>query len=414
MKKLKLLANENYTRLYLAGSASELGSFITETALMLLVFRLSDQDKSYLGLTRAVFLLFLTIGGILGGPIGNLKNRKQILIFCDIIRIPIVASLIFLRSPDAIIWMNGLIALFTGIFNPSRQAMINEIVPQSKIKQANAIFGSTLATLHLVGPFVGAWMFAQFGGIKEIIAFDLFTYVIGIWFLARIQYRPIPSENSDQQGSFTQELKEGFNYLRKRIDLVSMLANNIIGGFVIGALLPLLLPFVTERLNGGEYEYGVLLSLFGLGGIVGGWLSHKISKSLPTGKAIVTCIFIEPLMMGLWVLNSNLYLSYLIFFIWGILVFTRIPSQLNHISDTVPTKVLSQTFALLDLAFVIPNITSGIVLTFIANQYETASLLWYGAVGYAFFIWPRFLLKETQTLYRSDVPKVERHSVNPL
>ncbi len=405
--KFSLLGNPNYTRLYIAGTASELGSFITETALMLLVFQLSGDDKGYLGLTRAVFLLFLTIGGIMGGPIGALKNRRQVLIFCDVIRIPVVASLFFLRDPDAIVWMNGLIALFTGIFNPSRQAMINEIVPQKQIKQANALFGSTFATLHLIGPFVGAWIFAQTGRMHEILAFDLFTYFIGIWFLSRIVYQP-RKVSRENRSSLIKELKVGFSYLKNRLDLISMFANNIIAGFVIGILIPLLLPFVQEQLGGGQKEYGILLSLFGLGGIVGGWFSHKSSQVFSTGKIITLTIFIEPLMMGWWVYNTSLYIGYLIFFLWGVLVFTRIPSQLNHISETVPSNVLSQMFSLLDLAFVIPNISSGILLAFIANQNSTADLLTYSAVIFACLIWPRAFLKETQSLFSSEIEKVDR------
>ena len=405
--KFSLLGNPNYTRLYIAGTTSELGSFITETALMLLVFKLSGDDKGYLGLTRAIFLLFLTIGGIVGGPIGALKNRRSVLIFCDLVRIPIVASLLVLKDPNAIVWMNGMIALFTGIFNPSRQAMINEIVPQKQIKQANALFGSTFATLHLIGPFVGAWVFAQTGRMHEILAFDLFTYFIGIWFLSRIIYKP-KNSNPNSRSNFNKELKDGFSYLTKRLDLISMFANNIIAGFVIGILIPMLLPFVQEQLGGGQKEYGILLSLFGLGGIVGGWFSHKFSQLFSTGKIITCTIFIEPLIMGWWVLNTSLFIGYFIFFLWGVLVFTRIPSQLNHISETVPSNVLSQMVSLLDLAFVVPNISSGILLTFIANEYSTADLLTYSAVIFACLIWPRAFLKETQSLFSNDVDKVDR------
>ena len=405
--KFSLLGNPNYTRLYIAGTSSELGSFVTETALMLLVFKLSGDNKSYLGLTRAVFLIFLTIGGILGGPIGALKNRRSVLIFCDVVRIPIVASLLFLKDPDAIVWMNGMIALFTGIFNPSRQAMINEIVPQKQIKKANALFGSTFATLHLIGPFLGAWIFAQTGRMTEILAFDLFTYFIGIWFLSRIVYQPKSSTNG-QKSNLANELRQGFRYLKGRLDLISMFANNIIAGFVIGLLIPLLLPFVQEQLGGGEKEYGVLLSLFGLGGIVGGWFSHKASQNFSTGKIITISIFIEPLMMGWWVINTSLVMGYLIFFLWGVLVFTRIPSQLNHISETVPSNVLSQMFSLLDLAFVIPNISSGILLTFIANDHKTVDMLFIAALGFVLLIWPRAFLKETQSLFSSEVLKVDR------
>ena len=86
----------NFRNLYFAGATSELGSFVTETVLMLFVFKLSNQDKSYLGILRATFLVCLTLGGILGGPLGNSLNRKKILIFCDIARIPLLISLFFI------------------------------------------------------------------------------------------------------------------------------------------------------------------------------------------------------------------------------------------------------------------------------------------------------------------------------
>src|SRR5690606_5442459 len=148
--------------------------------------------------------------------------------------------------------------LATGIFNPARQAIINDIVPQQQIKKANALFGSTFAPLHLVAPFVAAWIFPQTSRIHEIVAIDLFAHLVGIWFLTRWQSRPRPTIQEIQL-KFFDELAEGFRYLKKRIDLMSMFIIDIIVGFIIGALIPLLLPYMQENLNAGEKEYGVIL-----------------------------------------------------------------------------------------------------------------------------------------------------------
>ena len=68
MGMLELFRFKNYTKLYFAGLASELGSFITDTAVMLFIFSRSGDNKAYLGMTRAVFLLFFTLGVLLGEP----------------------------------------------------------------------------------------------------------------------------------------------------------------------------------------------------------------------------------------------------------------------------------------------------------------------------------------------------------
>ena len=60
------------------------------------------------------------------------------------------------------------------------------MVPQDDIPKANAMFGSTFAILHMLGPFLGATLYAAFKGIHEIILFDLFTYIIGIYLITKI------------------------------------------------------------------------------------------------------------------------------------------------------------------------------------------------------------------------------------
>ena len=85
LTKPKLLKNQNFKKLYYAGLSSELGSFVTDTAITLLVFALSSGDKSVLGISRAVFLFCITLGSLLGGPLGvrfNKKNLNLILFGC--------------------------------------------------------------------------------------------------------------------------------------------------------------------------------------------------------------------------------------------------------------------------------------------------------------------------------------------
>ena len=68
-----------------------------ETALLMYIFDLANQDKSYMGISRSVFLIFLTIGSLIGGPIGEKFNKKSVLIFCELVRIPFIILLFFVR-----------------------------------------------------------------------------------------------------------------------------------------------------------------------------------------------------------------------------------------------------------------------------------------------------------------------------
>lgn len=398
----------NFRKVYSASFFSEMGSFITETALMLFVFNLSGENKAYLGITRASFLLCLTVGSIIGGPIGQRFNRKHVMIFSNVMRIPLILGLIFSDNIYFVITINSLVALFTGIYNPARQAMINDIVPHEHINTANSITSSSMAFLHLVGPFVGSWAYAYFGGIKQVLSFDLLTYFLGVALLSATTYKlPQKSEGEENQGFFT-EIAEGLDLVKSRLDLISLYLNCILGGLCIGILVPLLLPFVTEILGKDEKTYGILLSAFGLGGFAGGVLSAKLSNKFPPGKMIVASICIESIMMNIWVRAHDYYLNMIVIFFWGMVVFTRLPSQLNYISRTVETKYLTRTHSLLDLSFVVPNITGGVIVALIGNHYPTLDILKITAACFFVFIIPRFFFKEMKSLYNSTAKTVER------
>lgn len=402
----KVLKYPNFSKLFYAGLTSELGSFITETALMLMVFELSFNNKSYLGAARAVFLFFLTFGNIIGGPLGEKFNRKFLLNFTNYARIPVILSLFFVKDVNLIIFIDGLIAFFTGIYNPTRQTMINDMVPQDDIPKANAMFGSTFAILHMLGPFLGATLYAAFKGIHEILLFDLFTYFIGILLITRINYKAPKYEKSS--GSILRESVDGFHHIAKNKDLKAIIINSIIAGFCIGFLLPLLLPYIMETLKLDQKAYGQAFSCFGLGGLIGGWLSQKINDKITSGKIIIFSICIEPIIMIIWLLFPSYLMTLFAFLAWGIFVFLRITSQLNYISNKVESKFLSRIFALLDLSFVFPNILSGIIVSLLGNRFSAETILTFIAYFFFAIIFLRLMSDSVKSLYLSDNKRVQR------
>lgn len=408
MIKPKILNFPNYSRLYWAGLSSELGSFITETVLMLFIFKIGNQDKSLMGITRVVFLVSLTIGGILGGPLGERFNRKKVLIWCEILRIPMVISLFFFQTVWMIVLADGFIAFFTGIFRPSRQALVNDLIPPDNIKAANSLFGATFAILHLAGPLIGAFVFSIYQSIDEVIIFDFLTYIVGIYLLSRIKYtRPKVPIQEGKIKLFT-DITAGFSYVRKRLDLVSVFLNSAIAGLCIGILIPLMLPFINDVLKLGDREYGYMMALFGIGGVASSYISHYLGPKLHTGKLVVAMVCSEPFLFYFWINSTSLPLSLGLFFIWGVIVFTRITSQLNYISETVETNFLSRIHSLLELSFVTPAIIGGLIVTIVGDKLPTYQLLYYTSISFFSICLLRAIGPEMRALFTSKLTQVER------
>lgn len=400
-----ILKNKEFFKLYLAGLSSELGSFVTDTAIMLFVFELSGQNKTFLGVSRALFLFCFTLGSLVGGPLGLRFNKRNLLIFSEVLRIPLIISLMFIHDIYFVMIVNALIGLFTGIYNPSRQTLINEIVPEEDIKDANSLFGTTMAVLHLGGPLIGATLFSYFNGIFEILTFDLITYLIGIVLLFRIKFLFVPFKTLGitpaKTNSMFFDFMEGYRYVRSRADLSSMLTFTLMVGFCVGMLVPLLYPFVVEVLHKGEQAYGINMSLFGLGGIIGGWLSGTLNRRFKASKLFLLGIIAEAALMPVWIRTTDFYLNCFVIFIWGVMVFIRIPSQLNYISAHVPKEYMTRVYSFLDLVFVVPNISAGIIVAIIGNRLSTYEILNFTSVLFILLVGVGLFTKGTKVLLKT-------------
>lgn len=397
-KKSILVRNPEFFKLYLAGLTSELGSFITDTAIMLFIFAVSNQNKSYLGISRAIFLFCFTLGSLVGGPLGLKFNKRNLLIFSEVMRIPVIISLLFIHNILYVMVANGLIGMFTGIYNPSRQTLINEIVPEIEIKEANSLFGTTMAVLHLGGPLIGATLYSYFHGIREVLTIDLLTYFLGILLLIRIRFLYVHSHAEKKESSLIKDFIEGYRYIRSREDLTMMLIFTLMVGFCIGVLVPLLFPFIVEVLHKGEQEYGINISLFGLGGIVGGWLSGILNRKFRAAHLFLSGIIAEAVLMPLWIRTTDFWTNCFVIFVWGLMVFIRIPSQLNYISANVPKEYMTRVYSFLDLVFVVPNISAGIIVALIGNKLSTFEILNFTSIFFIILVGAGLKTKGTKSL----------------
>ena len=399
--KSSVLKNPEFLKLYLAGLTSELGSFITETAMMLFVFALSNHDKSFLGISRAIFLFCYTVGSLIGGPLGVRFNKRNILIFSETMRIPLIVSLMFFHDIYFVMIMNGLIGLFTGIYNPSRQTLINEIVPVHEIKDANSLFGTTMAVLHLAGPLIGATLYSYFHGIYQVLSLDLLSYIMGIILLTKINFIYAHQKTFTEKASASnmfKDFKEGYHYVRSRSDLSAMLIFTLIVGLCIGMLIPLLYPFIVEVLGKGEQQYGINISLFGLGGIIGGWASRILNRHFKASRLFMVGIIAEAVIMPIWIRTGNFTLNCFVIFIWGMMVFIRVPSQLNYISAHVPKEYMTRVYSFLDLVFVVPNISAGIIVALIGKKLSTYEILNFTSIVFILLVGVGLMTKGTRSL----------------
>ena len=393
----KLLSdNKDFAKLFYAGCISELGGFLTDTAIALHLYNLTNQNPVFLGIARASYIFFFLIGNLFGGALGNQFSKKKILIFCEAMRIPLSLSLLFLKSPEIIILINAFIGIFTGAFSPSKKSLGNDLVEINQVNLVQSYFSTAMAMFHLIAPMLAAYVYTQFG-FNKIIYFDFFSYLIGVFLLIRIASK---EKLIKEELGVIQLIKEGLDYSIKNYAMRAVFLNGVISGLSIGFLISLLLPYLDQIFSAPSKMYGTLLSLFGLGGICGGVCFLTLNKYISKGKIIFYLNLVESSILLIWLQVQGPILSSLLFFIWGVFVFARLTAQMSLISNDSPKELQNRLFSVIEVSFMLPNVIGSLLASYLVTIHSAQNILL--GVGVFFFLATliRFPLKETRELLK--------------
>ena len=369
-----------YRLLFFAGFLSELGTYISEVAILLRIFELVGQQKQFLGITQAVFLLFMVVGTLLGGVWGERNSKHKILLLCEAARIPILgAMLVWDASPWVLILGNGGVAFFSGMFNPTRQALMNQILPNSLIARANSLFSVSFAFLHAFGPIAGALLYASIGRLSPILLFDLATYFVGLGLLSKLLLlntkQPSLPIQAPADAGFLQELRDALALVRSRPDFFWIILRCILASTALDIVIPMMLPFTTEILKLQPSSYGFLLGVFGIGGAVGSLLIPATLKRVSVEAALRLLVLGEGFSLTVWTSLTNTPLAFAFAFVYGALLFGRITCQLDFVSLRLPQDFNARANSFLDLAMVIPNVLGAVIVAAAGAQLNTRMLL---------------------------------------
>ena len=315
-------ASRNY-RLYFGGQAvSLIGTWMTQTASLWLVYHLSSSPFK-LGLVgfSSQFPIFLLAP--IAGVIVDRVNRHRLLIItqiCSMLQSFALAAFA-LTGTISVSHLIGL-SLFQGVISafdlPVRQAMVVEFV-KSKEHLGNAIaLNSSLFNLaRLVGPAIGGFVIAAFGGDERGVGMcfliDGISYVAVIiaLFMMRLS-KPKPRAARKHPWH---ELREGFSYA---LGFAPIRALIILVGAVgaVGFSYPVLAPVFARDVFGGDARtLGWLMSSTGVGAVIAALFLGNRKTVRGLGVVIVAGgLFLGLALVGFaesrWLLLSMLFLLF--------------------------------------------------------------------------------------------------------
>lgn len=244
------------------------------------------------GIPRAVFML-------LGGAITDRISPRLVMLIADIVRLALTGLMAFAIFTGTVqVWMLyafGLgFGLVAGFAVPAENSIVPMIVSEQDLQAGNSIIMGVSQLVGFVGPTAAGILIGGFAdsdfGVGLAFAIDALTFAVSavcLW-LIRTGNR---GQSAETKESVWASILSGVKYLWKdealRLMFLFLMAVNFL---VVGPLLVGIPVLADTRLPEGATAFGLLMSAFSGGNLIGYLLAGSLPR--PSGSVIRILILV--------------------------------------------------------------------------------------------------------------------------
>lgn len=356
--------NRNFNFLFIAQVVSQIGDSMYTIGLLWLVLELTGSNST-MGIVAMVSYLPMLIFGVFAGILVDTYDRKKLMVSADIFRGLVVLVLpvtyfLGVINIGVIFCVSFVLATFSTVFNPARDAFVPDIVDKAKLLKANSIIQSTNFAAILLGPAIAGGLIGTVG-VAHLFSFDALTFFISLAALLFIRYKNI---NPIKSGAveFKEHFFEIMRFVRQHKKLRFLLGLTAINNFfIMGPAIVGTPIFVREILHKDAISYAFVESCLGLGMVLGAILINYHNRILNKGRLLILGLIFDGVtyMLAYWCESLPLFMALIAFHALGIpyIVVTRI----SMIQEWVDSKQLGRVFSLLNMSVVgMTALTTGV------------------------------------------------------
>ncbi len=356
------IMNRNIGYLWLGQLVSQAGDSITHMAVIWLMLELTGSP-SLTGFIAFAATVPALIFGLFAGVLADYYRRRTLMLISDIARfflillIPIFYSFDLL-SPMVLASIVFTAASFGTLFNPSRDAIIPELIHESQLLKVNTLMQSTGYLAYFVGLF-GAGMLLNALGIINLFYLDAGTFLVSFFMILLISYKRTEPRPYNFESQHLTELKKGLKYVTQEdrrlfwIILITALNNFfIMGPAVVGT--PLL---IKEVWDGSGQDFAFVESSYGVGMLLATFFVYRFASKYKKGTWLMLGLIYDGLTFIplFWVGKLGFdpfWLTVTIIFIHSLgIPFIQV-TRTTLVHSIVPGNMQGRVFSMINLAVI--------------------------------------------------------------
>jgi MFS family permease len=277
--------NASFRYLWFGQIISLLGDWFNLIASASLIAVLTESGLAVGGLF-VVRMLAQFFASPVGGVLADRYNRKNLLILTDLLRAFIVLGFLLVRKPDDVWLMYVLTALqlaFSGIFIPTRDSILPDIVTSAELGAANALNSITWSSMLAFGAALGGIVAGEWG-LRPAFVIDSLTFFISAMFISRVNYQQITNPHELDRRIFTiiTQYVEGLRYLRDNWNVLVVALQKTSLALSVTSIFQIIQVSLASQIfvigEGGSTSLGILYAVMGVGTGSGPILARIVTR----------------------------------------------------------------------------------------------------------------------------------------
>ena len=293
---LRPLRVRDFRLVFTGETVSVLGDQFHFVALAWLTLQLTGSGLA-LGSVLMVAAIPRLIFLLLGGALSDRWSPRSLMLYSNVVRAVLVGILAFLvLTGRAELWQLYVVGAIFGVvdalFYPAISAIVPMLVDEATLPPANALLQGSQQLAALIGPATAGVVVAlvQTGpafvvdAISFAVAAAALVFVVG----GRRVAKPASADGGEKPPSIVATIRAGLAYAWSDPAVRSLVLLTAAFNFAFTGPLSVGLPFMAEHtLGGGSATFGVLLSGFGAGALLGAVTAGSIRRVPRLGTTVL-------------------------------------------------------------------------------------------------------------------------------
>lgn len=292
-----LWGHRDFMLLWAGQSVSEIGSMVSLVAIPIAAVTALDASPLEMGFLYAAGRIPFLLVTLPAGAVIERVAKRPVMLWCSVgralvtVSIPVAAWLDSLSIAQlfAAATLNGLLMVF---FEVAYHAYVPVLLERDQLLAGNSRIGASQAVAQTVGPSVGSGLTGLVGAAQAVAA-DAVSFAVSAVCLALIGM-PEPKGVASGGTRMGQEIAEGMRFVLRHPVLRKTTACSAMANLFLAIAIPLEMIFLLRVLDVSASVAGLLISLGGVGGVVGGAVAAWLGGRLGTARVI----WLVPLVAG--------------------------------------------------------------------------------------------------------------------